>query len=40
MLASDFRNQILNENHNASELEDILLTRQPEELFAAEAPLD
>jgi hypothetical protein len=40
MLANDFRDQVLKENHNALELENMLLTRQPEELFAAEDARD
>ena len=36
MLSADFRDQILNQNSDALELEDMLLTRQPEELFGAE----
>ena len=40
LLSDDFRNQILNESDHALELEDMLLTRQPEELFAAEDARD
>ena len=40
MLSDDFRHQILNEDDDALELEDMLLTRQPEELFAAEDAVD
>ena len=40
LLSDDFRNQILNESDHALELEDMLLTRQPEELFAAEDTRD
>lgn len=40
LLSRDFREQILNEDNHALELEDMLLTRQPEELFAAEDARD
>ena len=36
LLSGEFRDQILNQDINALELEDMLLTRQPEELFGAE----
>jgi len=36
LLSKDFREQILNEDSDALELEDMLLTRRPEELFGAE----
>ena len=40
LLASNFRDQIRTESPYALELEDMLLTRQPEELFAAEDARD